>query len=151
MPALVRSLGGYAFQTDPLKVQRGEQEAMLTFTGPLRRPEDQSDDCDQCVFDRFSEDGHRYPVTACTEQSLAWLAGRWRTPNAHEKAPIMGFPPSAVGLAPSPNPARLSDEKRSRVAATALSKWLTVGGAGVGDGIAPRGRCGDFPLSCGVG
>ena len=37
MLAQVRPLGGYAFQIDPLKVQRVEQEDMLTFTGPSGR------------------------------------------------------------------------------------------------------------------
>ena len=55
------------------------------------------------------------------------------------RRPLWCSPPSAVGLAPSPNPARLSDES------------LSVVGVGVGDGIAPRDRCGDSPLSCGVG
>ena len=55
----------------------------------------------------------------------------------------MGFPLSAVGLAPSPNRARLCDEKRSS-GGDGSEQWLsrTVGGAGVGDGIAPRGCCG---------
>ena len=69
-------------------------------------------------------------MTAYTEHSLAWLVVRWRTPTAHENAAITGFPSSAVGLAPSPNLPRLSDEKRSWVAAAALFS-LAVGGAAV--------------------
>ena len=46
------------------------------------------------------------------EQSLAWLAGRWRTPTAHEQAAIIKFPALYVGVGTRPNPARLSDEKR---------------------------------------
>ena len=126
MSAQVRSLVGYVFLVDPSKVQCGEEDATHALARPSRSRCNRCTEADRRVLHRFNHEGQQRPIMTYTEHSLAWVADKWRNPTAREKALIMGYSPSAVGLSLAPNPARFSDDKHSSTAAAALGRGCHV-------------------------